>query len=451
MDFRDIEKAQNEERHRESSASTDNKADNTGAPITRTQQWRILSSTCLVAFTVIGLTQSFGVFQAHYGRHESVRAGVLRQSDQSQRAMISTIGSFGNGGLVAIFGAFYYPYLPKLGGHVRSVCAIGAALIALGFAIAAGSRNLATLVGCQGVLVGLGAGILIYVLAPILPEYFPQRSGLAQGAMFAFAALGGTIWVFVLTRLLETIGIRWTLGFLAVISGVVLSIASALALPPRKFETRCTHIVGWQTFIDPMFASLAVVNLIHPLTLAIPMVFGPEFAESIGASVTRGSYLLAINSGVGIPGRLCTGWLADKIGHLNMLMFATAVYAIATWALWLSAAMTSNVGLYVGMCVCHGLVNGVFNTVMNSAQKVLFGTEMYYPKIGATTSIRGLAYVIGIPIAGALVSKVADEELQGDDFVRPIVYTGALLTLSLLCLMNVRWLDAKRNGWKLAR
>ena len=42
-----------------------------------------------------------------------------------------------------------------------------------------------TQLGCQGVLVGIGTGILIHVLAPILPEYFPQHSGLAQGTMYA--------------------------------------------------------------------------------------------------------------------------------------------------------------------------------------------------------------------------------------------------------------------------
>jgi MFS family permease len=256
---------------------------------------------------------------------------------------------------------------------------------------------------------------------------------------------------FVLTKVLEGLGIRWALGLLAMSSAVFLSIASALALPRRKFETRCTHIVGWKTFLDPLFVSFVAINFIHPLTMAIPMVFGPQFAGSIGVSVTQGSYLLAINSGVGIPGRLCTGWLADKIGHLNMLIVATAISASAIWVLWLSAAMKSNMGLYVVMSVCHGLSNGVFNTVMASVQKTLFGAEMYYSKMGTTISIRGIAYVIGIPIAGALVSRVADEKLRGDDFVRPIVYTEVLVTTSLLCLVNVRWLDAKKVGWKLAR
>jgi MFS family permease len=254
-----------------------------------------------------------------------------------------------------------------------------------------------------------------------------------------------------ITSLIDHVGTRATLGTLAAFSMITLATASALALPPRKFEKRSTTIVGWAVFKDPLFTCLFVVNFIHPLTLAVPSVFGPLFAESIGVGLTHASYLLAINSGVGIPSRLGAGALADKIGRQNTLLIATSVFAIATWALWLPSALTDSVGLYIGMSVCHGLISGVFVTVMNSAQKELFGDEMYYPKSGALATIRGIGMVVGVPIAGALVSTVADEELHGVDFVRPIVYVGSLLTISIVCLLNVRRLDAKQSGWKWAR
>jgi MFS family permease len=157
------------------------------------------------------------------------------------------------------------------------------------------------------------------------------------------------------------------------------------------------------------------------------------------------------NSGVGIPARLGVGALADKIGHQNTLILATAVYALATWVFWLTAAEAGNVGLWISMSVFHGLVNGVFNIVMNSAQKQLFGDEMYYPKNGAMTSIRGVGYVVGVPIAGALMGSVAGKDLHGSDFTKVIVYVGSLLMISLVCLLNVRRLDAKQTGWKWAR
>jgi MFS family permease len=265
------------------------------------------------------------------------------------------------------------------------------------------------------------------------------------------AALGGMTFSFANTALLESIGIRKTLYVLAGASAVTLSIASALALPPRKYERRDTSIVHWRTFKEPLFASLFLVNFIHPLTLAVPMAFGPEFAESLGVGMTQASYLLAINSGVGIPSRLGAGALADKIGHQNTLLIATGIYVLATWALWLPSALTNNVKLYIGMSVCHGLVNGVFNTVMNSVQKALFGDEMYYPKNGAMTTVRGIGYVVGVPIAGAMVRRVTADELSGGDFMRPIVYVGALLTISLACLLNVRRLDAIQSGWRWVR
>ena len=265
------------------------------------------------------------------------------------------------------------------------------------------------------------------------------------------AAVGGTTFSLAITALLDKVGVRATLGILSAFSFVALTVASTLALPPRKFEKRSTKLVGWRTFKGPLFTCLFVVNFIHPLTLAVPTVFGPEFAESLGMASTKASYLLAVNSGVGILSRIPAGALADQIGHQNTLIIATSIYALATWFLWLPSALTGNAGLYVGMSVCHGLINGVFNIVMNSAQKQLFGDEMYYPKNGVMTTIRGIGYVIGVPIAGAMVRQVGDEKLSGVNFVNPIVYVGTLLMISLLCLLNVRWLDARHSGWSWVR
>ena len=93
------------------------------------------------ALTRIGFTQSFGVFQAHYGREEAVRNGVLRQDEMTMRAMVSSIGSLGSGGLVAVFGIFYYPHLPQIGRHIRTLCFAGTACITLGLSAAAASHS----------------------------------------------------------------------------------------------------------------------------------------------------------------------------------------------------------------------------------------------------------------------------------------------------------------------
>jgi hypothetical protein len=58
--------------------------------------------------------------------------------------------------------------------------------------------------------------------------------------------------------------------------------------------------------------------------------------------------------------------------------------------------------------------------------------------------------VVGVPIAGTLVSKMTDEQLRGVDFAR-LMYVGSLLVISIVYLLNVRQLDAKQSKWKCTR
>jgi nitrate/nitrite transporter NarK len=296
-------------------------------------------------------------------------------------------------------------------------------------------------------LVGIGCGIILYTLTPILPEYWGSHSGLAQGGQMAAAAAGGVCLSMVTPELLDAVGTKKTLGIFSGMSVVVCTSVSLLAQPPRKFKRRSSHLVTWRDFEKPVFTLLFLANLIQPLTVAIPMTFGPEFSESLHYSDKMGTLFLMINSAVGCPFRVANGYMSDKIGHLNMLLLTTALYTLGTWVLWLSAAQTSNGTLWIIFTVLHGIVNGSFNTVINSIQRRLFGAEMYFPYNGAMTSIRGVGYVVGVPAAGALVNHVRDIELSGEDFVKPIVYTGVLLLASLLCLVGVRVMDAMKNGW----
>jgi hypothetical protein len=88
-----------------------------------------------------GLTSAFGIFQAHYAHPEAAQEGMLRHDEVTNRALISSIGSLGNGGIVAVFAVFYYPHLPRLGMHVKTLCSIGTGLIVSGFAAASASRS----------------------------------------------------------------------------------------------------------------------------------------------------------------------------------------------------------------------------------------------------------------------------------------------------------------------
>lgn len=65
----------------------------------------------------------------------------MRQKDMAERALISSIGSLGNGGIVAVFAVLYYPHLPQIGKSIRLLCFVGTTCVVLGFGTASLSRN----------------------------------------------------------------------------------------------------------------------------------------------------------------------------------------------------------------------------------------------------------------------------------------------------------------------
>lgn len=95
-------------------------------------------------FWVQGVTQSFGIFQAHYGSEKASHDGIIRREDQMQRATIAAIQALGNGGIVAVFAMFFFPRLPLIGRHIKTLCCVAACFTTLGFATAAASNNVSS-------------------------------------------------------------------------------------------------------------------------------------------------------------------------------------------------------------------------------------------------------------------------------------------------------------------
>jgi hypothetical protein len=95
---------------------------------------------------IAGLTMAFGVFQAHYTRKHCANEGVVRYDELKYRALVSAIGSLSNGGIVGVFAVLYYPYLTRIGTHVRYLCLIGTTCVVIGLATAAASHSVSALV-----------------------------------------------------------------------------------------------------------------------------------------------------------------------------------------------------------------------------------------------------------------------------------------------------------------
>lgn len=181
------------------------------------------------------------------------------------------------------------------------------------------------------------------------------------------------------------------------------------------------------------------------------MAFGPEFSKMLGYGPQVSAGLLAAVSGTGIFTRPMFGLLADKLGHQNMLLLSMAAYATGVFCVWLTAAAYHCKAAWIVFAIICGALNGSFLQFSVSVAQSVFGEELYFSYSGAFVAVRGIGFVIGNPIGGALVKRVRNDAFVGSDFYPLIIFTGLTLAGGTLCLGAIRYLDAKVSGPKLLR
>lgn len=196
-------------------------------------------SQCFCAWLVImntwGFSNSFGAFQTYY-------ESILPQNPSA----ISWIGSI-QAWLLFFLGAFSGRALDA--GLFRSTVIIGAILLLLGLFMMSLSTKYWQLFLTQGVLAGIGGGIIFCPVMGLLSTYFAKKRGLAVGIATSGNALGGIVYPLIVRQLLPRIGFAWTARVLGFVNVLCLSLAVVVMkprLPPRKTGP----IIEWTAIKD---------------------------------------------------------------------------------------------------------------------------------------------------------------------------------------------------------
>lgn len=209
--------------------------------------------------------------------------------------------------------------------------------------------------------------------------------------------------------MLKKLGPRKTLGVLCSINLITCDIVACFAQPPRKVEARRVT-VPWK-LKKPVFILIILINPLSALTMNIPMGLGPDLSRALGYSAGTGALLLALNNGIGSPSRIAIGHIADKIGHQNTLSIAMIITTLSTWILWLIGAKTDTRCMWLTFIILRGLAGGAFPTLYGNVNVQLFSHEMYFASTGVFSCARGVGYLVGIPIAGAILGDVKNRDI----------------------------------------
>ncbi|KAG7095687.1 hypothetical protein E1B28_006401 [Marasmius oreades] len=405
--------------------------------------------------SLIGMNTTFGVFQEFYSSSQTNIPDA-----KGQDALVSLVGTIG-GGLTWSGSIFVNPLMARVE-NVKLVVLCGAFTMSLGLALESFSTRLWHLFLTQGLLYGLGSSMFYFPIIAIAPTYFDRHRGFAMGLILAGSGIGGLVLAPVQQYLMDRYDVQWTLRILG-LWNFAIGIPVSMVVQHRQgfgFErgaprTR-TRLAG-TTARRGTFWYQAIGAFLQAGGNIVPLYYMTSYSVSVlSLSRSTGSLYLSINSGVNSISRIAMGVLADYIGRQNTLIGGVVLSALSVFALWYDAAKNR----FICFVILYGVYAGGYNALLPTTITEIYGVENYASVNGALLFIRGLGSIFGAPLAGLILGShtrtgfenpmaLGNAKVLQKKYNQVVVYDGVLLIASALCVVYVRWLDARDKGrWK---
>lgn len=362
---------------------------------------------CTIAQAPIwGYSVSFGIFQKYY-------SDPMHGIDASAGA-IATVGSMQMGIMYLLMPVFFtilnrYPYLRRWCGP------LGLVLTVTSLSASAFVGSIAGLIATQGALYSIGCGLLFSPISLYMDEWFIERKGIAYGIMWSGKSSVGVAMPFLFNLLLQRFGLRATILSWAIASAILIS-PTLFLLKPRIPLHAISHTrpLSFAFLRHASFWTMQLGIVVQSFGYLMPSTYLASYASAIGLSSVTGPILLALFSMASVPGSLVHGWLGDKLSATKVILLSSFGSALPVFLLWGLGHQMSTMVVFV---ILYGFFAGGFSSTWSSML-----LEIKRDDRAAETSLifglllggRGLGYMIGGPISGALVSSkgaIAEEPL----------------------------------------
>jgi MFS family permease len=260
--------------------------------------------------------------------------------------------------------------------HMKYTLFAGVLCMSGGFITASFASQIWQLFLSQGVLVGMGCGLIYVPSLPIISQWFGKKRSLVNGITSAGAGVGGLGMSFAIQAMISRLGISWALRIVGIITFAV-NLPATMAL-----KNRDGYIHPNRKVVD--LALLLRYDVFLLLSWAFIMMFGyialtyslSDYGRSIGLSSARASYQTAfMNLGIAV-GRPLAGLLSDRFGRIEIPCICTFVTGFLCFALWIPAktfgVLTffsilggSMLGIFWPVSICIFLIYGVYELTLS--------------------------------------------------------------------------------------
>ncbi|WP_407315290.1 oxalate/formate MFS antiporter [Pseudomonas sp. nanlin1] len=335
---------------------------------------------------------------------------------------------------------------------LRKLIALGCALSGLSWILASQAHSLTALYLSYGLLGGVGTGIVYVGIIGLMVRWFPDRRGLAAGAVAAGYGMGAMLTTFPISNSLREAGMETTLVTFGLILGVVGLLASqVLRQPPAAASAAPTatsvpssaqHFSPKQMLRTPvfwlMFAMFAMMST-SGLMVTSQMA---SFAKDFGMTSVMVFGMAALPLAMTID-RICNGltrplfgWISDRWGRENTMAFAFFFEGIAM-TLWLLTS--DNPVLFVLLSGVVFLGWGEIFSLFPSTLTDTFGSKNATTNYGFLYMAQGIGAIFGGPLA-ALLHQYAESWTPVFAVAISLDLITAALALFVLKRVRRQWL-----------
>ncbi|KAF2722312.1 major facilitator superfamily transporter [Polychaeton citri CBS 116435] len=350
----------------------------------------VLGSFCCM-FCSFGWINCVGVFQDYYQGHQ------LKNYSPSTIAWISSLEIFCMFFFGPVFGKIYDNYGP------RWLLLTGSFLQVFGLMMTSLCKEYYQFILAQGICSPIGASMIFYPAMSSVATWFFKKRGMAFGIIASGSSIGGVVLPIMTQRLIDEAGFGWSMravAFLMLLLLIVanLTVSSRLTPTPRKVVV----MEFFMPFKEVVFDLVTFGCFLFFLGMFLPITFIILEAIQNGMSPYLAQYLVSILNAASIFGRTVPGFLADKIGRVNMMVIMCLFASILILALWLPA--TGNAPIIV-FAVLYGFGSGAFVSLAPAVIAQISDVRQIGVRTGSMFAVISIAALISNPVGGALVER----------------------------------------------
>mgnify|MGYP003653768994 CR=1 FL=1 len=395
------------------------------SPIDGPYAWTRLAITL-----VLGTIGSVGMWVAVVVLPEAQAEFAVDRSGASLPYAATMIG-FGLGNI--IIGR----YADRIG---ITVPVIGAALaLFAGFLLAAQVEAIWQLTVVQGVLIGVGTGGAFAPLIADLSHWFRKRRGFAVAAAASGNYLSGAVWPTLVQSVVETDGWRYAYEGIGVIC-LVTMVPLALLLRPRpprtrsadgsmQFEEEPLRISPYGPSTLPWLLALAGVGCC--VAMSMPQVHIVSYSVDLGYGAGPGAEMLSLMLAGGVVSRLATGFLADYIGGVRVLLLGSVLQGAA---LFFYLPFDSLTSLYL-VSLLFGLAQGGIVPSYAIIVREYLPARVAGERIGMIMAATILGMALGGWLSGEIYDLTGSYQLA---FIHGIAWNVLNIGIILSILLRTR-------------